>query len=69
MTPLLTLNLKTSNSSKAALASQVNSNLLQTDPNTLIRITNTLEQALQFSQSHNARKIEKKIRKLIPEDI
>lgn len=69
MTPLITLNLKTSNNPKAALTDEVTNCLLQTDPNTLVQITNKLEKALQCYQSHNTRKIEKKIRSLIPEDV
>lgn len=64
VTPLVTLNLRLGDSEKAATVDKIQNNLLQIDPSTLVRLTETLEKALHESRPHNIRKIEKKIKKM-----
>lgn len=68
MTPLVTMNFKFADSPKAATVNKQSNCLLQTDPNTLMRITETLEKALVLSRSRNMKKVERRIKKIIPED-
>ncbi|XP_065212632.1 COMM domain-containing protein 2-like [Planococcus citri] len=68
VTPLVTMNLKLSDSSSAVTSEKTTSHLLQTDPSTLVHLTETLEKALQESRPHNIRKIQRKIKKITIQD-
>lgn len=69
VTPLVTMNLKLSDSSEAVTTEKTTNHILQTDPTTLVNITETLEKALQESRPHNIRKIQRKIKKITIQDL